>query len=141
MKINSRALEGMLQLDVTIEITMPSNVTVLVKCFDLVFCEERGDQRSDILYSMFHAGPCQNLPHAVGQLIRDFIKVVKNLVSMVKAGTGPVRRYQQLRMERLGLDEYHLYDGSIPLVDFDKTYDWEDATKYVIESVKPLGKE
>jgi len=68
-------------------------------------------------------------------------EVFENLVSMVKAGTGPVRRYQKLRQERLGLEEYHLYDGSIPLVDFDKKYDYEEASQFVVESVKPLGKD
>jgi len=69
------------------------------------------------------------------------IEVFQNLVSMVKAGTGPIRRYQQLRKEILGLEEYHLYDGSIPLVDFDKTYPYDDITNWIVDSVKPLGKE
>jgi len=69
------------------------------------------------------------------------VEVFENLISMVKAGTGPVRRYQQLRKERLGLEDYHLYDGSIPMVDFDRTYAYEEASKYVMESVKPLGKD
>jgi oligoendopeptidase F len=69
------------------------------------------------------------------------VEVFENLVSMVKAGTEPVRRYQRLRKETLGLEEYHLYDGSIPLVDFDKTYLYDEATKWVVEAVAPLGKE
>ncbi len=69
------------------------------------------------------------------------LEVFENLVSMVKAGTEPVRRYQRLRKEALELEEYHLYDGSIPLVDFDKTYAYDDITDWIVESVEPLGEE
>lgn len=69
------------------------------------------------------------------------VEVFENLVAMVKAGTEPVRRYQRLRKETLGLEDYHLYDGSIPLVDFDKTYDYDEVTSWIVDSVRPLGKE
>ncbi len=68
-------------------------------------------------------------------------EVFENLVSMVKAGTEPVRRYRQLRQDVLGLETYHLYDGSIPLVDFDKIYEYDDIIDWVVTSVQPLGKE
>lgn len=68
-------------------------------------------------------------------------EVFENLMSTVKAGTAPVRRYMKLRKEKLGLDTYHLYDGSIPLVDIDKTYNYDDITDDIIASVAPLGKE
>jgi oligoendopeptidase F len=67
------------------------------------------------------------------------VEVFENLVSMVKAGTGPYRRYMQLRKEKLGLEEYHLYDGSIPLVDFDKTYPYDEIIAWIVASVAPLG--
>ena len=41
----------------------------------------------------------------------------------------------------LGLQEYHSYDGSINLVDFDKEYAFETAKEWVLASVEPLGKE
>jgi oligoendopeptidase F len=67
------------------------------------------------------------------------VEVYEALVSTVRNGTGPVRRYYNLVRERLGLDEYHLYDGMIPLVDFDKTYDYDEIQEWIIESVAPLG--
>lgn len=76
-------------------------------------------------------------------LFRDNVppEVFETLLSTVKAGTAPVRRYMKLRKETLGLDTYHLYDGSIPLVDIDKTYNYDDIAEHIIASVAPLGQE
>jgi len=65
--------------------------------------------------------------------------VYENLVAMVRKGTEPVHRYNALRKKALGLETYHGYDGSIPLVDFDKTYPWESIRDDIVESVAPLG--
>ena len=40
----------------------------------------------------------------------------------------------------LGLEEYHLYDSSIPVVEIDENYEYADVKNDVIKSVKPLGK-
>ncbi len=68
-------------------------------------------------------------------------EVFESLVTTVRAGTAPVQRYIALRQKALGLEEYHLYDGSLPIVEFDKTYDYDEITSWVVESVKPLGKD
>lgn len=69
------------------------------------------------------------------------VNVYENLVSTVKANTEPLKKYNLLRKKVLGLEKYHTYDGSISLFESDKTYDYEEASKMVIESVAPLGKE
>lgn len=69
------------------------------------------------------------------------VEVYENLVNTVKNGVGPLQRYYKLVKERLGLEEYHLYDGMIPLVDFDKTYDYEEIQDWIVESVAPLGED
>jgi len=69
------------------------------------------------------------------------VEVVENLIAAVNAGVGPLQRYIKLRKEALGLEEYHGYDGSIPIVDFDKTYEYDEVVDWVIESVEPLGKD
>jgi len=69
------------------------------------------------------------------------LEVYENLVKMVKDGVGPAIRYYALRKKLLGLEEYHGYDGSIPIVDITKTYDYDEIAGWVVESVKPLGKE
>lgn len=67
------------------------------------------------------------------------IAVYENLVNTVKSNTEPLKKYNKLRKKILGLKEYHSYDGSIPLTDLNKTYPYEEAKKWVLASVKPLG--
>ncbi len=69
------------------------------------------------------------------------LEVYENLVKMVKAGAAPSQRYYALRKKLLGLESYHGYDGSIPIVNISKTYDYDEITGWVVEAVKPLGKE
>src|SRR5262249_21278268 len=67
--------------------------------------------------------------------------VVTNLIESTKAGTEPLRRYHRLRQRVLGLDAYHSYDSTIPLVDFDEKYPYEDILEWLPASVEPLGEE
>ena len=67
--------------------------------------------------------------------------VVENLIATTKAGTEPLRRYHRLRKRVLGLDTYHSYDTTIPLVDFEAKYPYEDVLEWLPESVAPLGAE
>ncbi|MCB9555321.1 MAG: oligoendopeptidase F [Deltaproteobacteria bacterium] len=65
--------------------------------------------------------------------------VVETLIETTKRQTAPLQRYHQLRKRVLGVDKYYLYDGSIPLVESDKQYPYDDVLDQVIESVAPLG--
>ena len=65
--------------------------------------------------------------------------VVTNLIETTKAGTEPLRRYHRLRKRVLGLERYHAYDTTIPLVDFDRQYKYEDVLDWLVTSVAPLG--
>jgi oligoendopeptidase F len=67
--------------------------------------------------------------------------VVENLIETTKAGTEPLRRYHRLRKRELGLDTYHVYDGTIPLVDFDRKYAYDDVLEWLPTSVEPLGRD
>jgi oligoendopeptidase F len=67
--------------------------------------------------------------------------VVENLIETTKAGVAPLRRYHQLRRRVLNLPSYHVYDFSIPLVTFDKKYNYEDILDWIVESQAPLGKD
>ena len=66
--------------------------------------------------------------------------VVENLIETTKAGTEPLRRYHRLRKRVLGLDTYHTYDTTIPLVDFDRKYPYDDVLEWLPASVAPLGR-
>jgi oligoendopeptidase F len=65
--------------------------------------------------------------------------VVLNLIEATKAGVEPFRRYHRLRKRVLGVDTYHAYDLSIPLVDFDRRYAYDDVLEWLPASVAPLG--
>lgn len=65
--------------------------------------------------------------------------VVENLIETTKGGTEPLRRYHRLRKRVLGLQTYHSYDTTIPLVDFDRRYPYDDVLAWLPASVAPLG--
>jgi oligoendopeptidase F len=65
--------------------------------------------------------------------------VVENLIETTKAGTEPLRRYHRLRKRVLKLDEYHVYDNIVPLVDVDRKYPYDEVLTWIVESVAPLG--
>ncbi|MEG0237571.1 oligoendopeptidase F, partial [Cetobacterium sp.] len=67
------------------------------------------------------------------------IKVYKSLIESTKENTAPLKRYIALRKKALGLKEYHYYDNSINIVDYNKEFSYEEAKESVLESVKPLG--
>jgi oligoendopeptidase F len=65
--------------------------------------------------------------------------VVENLIETTKAGTEPLRRYHRLRKRVLGLDTYHAYDTTLPLMDVTEKYPYEDVLEWLPASVAPLG--
>jgi oligoendopeptidase F len=65
--------------------------------------------------------------------------VVENLIASTRAGVEPLRRYHRLRRRALGVEQYHVYDFSIPLLTFDKKYEYDDVLERVVTSVSPLG--
>lgn len=66
-------------------------------------------------------------------------QVVETLVEATRAGTAPLQRYARLRKKLLGLPEYHLYDGFVPIYRSDKTYPYATARETALASVAPLG--
>ncbi len=69
-------------------------------------------------------------------------QVYDNLVEAVNEKLPLLHRYAKLRKEVLGLDELHMYDIYTPLVtDVDMKVTYEEAQKYVLEAVQPLGQE
>ncbi len=67
--------------------------------------------------------------------------VVENLIETTRAGVEPLRRYHRLRRRVLGLDKYSSYDLSIPLIDFDRKYAYDDVLDDIVASVAALGPE
>jgi oligoendopeptidase F len=67
--------------------------------------------------------------------------VVENLIASTRAGAEPLRRYHRLRRRTLGMPTYQVYDFAIPLVSFDKKYEYDDVLERIVESVAPLGED
>ncbi|MGN0802096.1 MAG: oligoendopeptidase F [Candidatus Faecivicinus sp.] len=70
------------------------------------------------------------------------VSLYDNLVATVSGGLDTMKRYLDLRKRVLGVDELHLYDLYVPIVDdidFDMPYD--KACRLVREALKPLGEE
>src|SRR4051812_29982457 len=65
--------------------------------------------------------------------------VVENLIETTRAGVGPLRRYHQLRRRTLKVPTYQVYDFSIPLVSFDKKYNYDEVLDWIVDAVAPLG--
>ena len=67
--------------------------------------------------------------------------VVENLIETTKANTEPLRRYHRLRKRALGVETYHSYDATIPLVDYDRQYPYGQVVDWLPPSVAPLGRD
>ncbi len=67
------------------------------------------------------------------------VSVLETLIEVASSNAEPLRRYHRLRREVLELDEYHPFDGKIPLVDIDEVYPYDDVREMIVESVAPLG--
>ncbi len=68
-------------------------------------------------------------------------EVVERLIETTRAGVAPLQRYHRLRRRVLGAEVsgYHLYDTSIPLLEGEKRYPYDEAARWVIASASPLG--
>ena len=70
------------------------------------------------------------------------IKVYNNLIETVSNNLDVCYKYFDLKKESLNLDEFHLYDQYVELVDnCDKKYNFEEAKKLVIDALSVLGED
>ena len=68
-------------------------------------------------------------------------EVFLSLLEASQENVAPLKRYIELRKKALKLKEYHYYDNSINIVDYNKTFDYDTAKNMVLNSVEPLGKD
>lgn len=70
------------------------------------------------------------------------VEVYDNLVETVNKNLHLLDRYLKLRKKVLKLDELHMYDLYVPMVEeYDKKVTYEEGKKLVEEGLKPLGEE
>jgi oligoendopeptidase F len=65
--------------------------------------------------------------------------VVETLIAATRAGVEPLRRYHRLRRRALRLEKYCPYDFSIPLIEWNRRYQYSDVLAPIVEAVGPLG--
>ena len=65
-----------------------------------------------------------------------------NLIDSIHRAIPTLERYLRLRAKRMGLEQLHLYDLYVPLVeDVDAKMPYAEAQRLVLEAVAPLGEE
>lgn len=70
------------------------------------------------------------------------VDVYNNLIDTVNKNLPMLDRYLKLRKKVLKVDELHMYDLYVPMVEeFDKKIPYEEAKTIVKEALKPLGEE
>jgi oligoendopeptidase F len=70
------------------------------------------------------------------------VKVYDNLIETVSCSINLLHDYLAFRKKMLGVEELHLYDIYVPMVDVpEKVVPYEEAIKLVAEGLKPLGSE
>ncbi|MBU8892831.1 MAG: oligoendopeptidase F [Bacteroidales bacterium] len=67
--------------------------------------------------------------------------VYMNLIEVASNNTSSLLKYRQLRKKALGLEKYYGSDEAIALVDYEKSYEWQEAVDIVLECLKPMGNE
>jgi oligoendopeptidase F len=65
--------------------------------------------------------------------------VVENLIRETKAGVEPFRRYHALRKRVLGLQDYHVFDALVPVIEHDDKYPYDKVGEWIVEAMAPLG--
>ena len=70
------------------------------------------------------------------------LDVYNNLIDSVHDKIDYIYEYYDMKKNILGLDELHLYDVYVPLVnDYDKKYDYEEAKDIIIKVLEVFGEE
>jgi len=70
------------------------------------------------------------------------VEVYDNLLKTVHNHSNSLQKYMELRKKVLGMDEIHLYDTSVPIVeDVDIHIPYDKAIRILEEAFKPLGDE
>lgn len=70
------------------------------------------------------------------------LEVYSNLTDVVRENLSLLHRYMDIRKKALQLDELHMYDVYVPMVEeVSDSISFEQAKEMVLEGLKPLGEE
>ena len=98
-----------------------------------------GVQRDIFYQNARNYGSCLESALDAGNIPTE---IYRSLIANVDKNLPAFHRYLKLRQRMMGLSELHYYDVYAPIVPgVDLKYDYEQAEKNVLASVKPLGEE
>ncbi len=70
------------------------------------------------------------------------LEVYHNAIDTINKNLQSLHRYVKIKKQLLGLDEIHMYDLYVPVIDIPKEHiEFERAVEIVKEGLQPLGKE
>ncbi|MBU5592898.1 oligoendopeptidase F [Clostridium sp. MSJ-4] len=70
------------------------------------------------------------------------VEVYHNAINTINKHIDSLHRYVRVKKKLLGLDEIHMYDLYVPVIDIPKEHiEFEDAVNIVKDGLKPLGEE
>lgn len=70
------------------------------------------------------------------------LEVYRNAVDAINEGLPALHRYVSIKKKLLGLNEMHMYDLYVSVIDIEKEHiEYENAVEIVKEGLKPLGQE
>lgn len=69
-------------------------------------------------------------------------EIYRNLIDVVHRSFAPMYRYVALRKKLLGVDELHMYDLYVPVVDgVEMKFTFEEAKEIALKALAPLGED
>lgn len=87
----------------------------------------------------------RNFPSALqAELAQDFVpeEIYTSLLTTTNNNLDSLHQYYELRRRVLGLEEYCLFDNSVPLVDgYERRVPYDEAVQIVTTALQPLGDE
>ncbi|MFW2487040.1 oligoendopeptidase F [Clostridium chromiireducens] len=70
------------------------------------------------------------------------LEVYKNAVKVINDNLNSLHRYVQIKKKLLGLDEIHMYDLYVPVIEIPKEkIEFNEGVNIVLDALKPLGTE
>ena len=70
------------------------------------------------------------------------LEVYKNAVKVINENLDSLHRYVKVKKKLLGLDEIHMYDLYVPVIEIPKEkIEFDSGVEIVLEALKPLGAE
>ena len=70
------------------------------------------------------------------------LEVYKNALKVIDNNLDSLHRYVEVKKKLLGLEEIHMYDLYVPVIETPKEkVEFDDGVKIILEGLKPLGEE